>query len=125
MKVSELIECLNMFNKDADVLMFDDKSIPYQIKGVFIGNKDFNHIIIEPCEEQDMKNILSYPIGTLFLGREIKEWISYNLKNKTSHTKQARYLRKYLNVHDDENYMFERGEYVSSASYRKPIFVKI
>jgi len=34
-----------------------------------------------------MKNILSYQCGSTFTGKEIKEWIAYHLKNKTSHTR--------------------------------------
>ena len=43
-----------------------------------------------------MKNILSYQPGTSFSGQEILDWAEYQIKNKTSHYKQAlRVLRLY------------------------------
>lgn len=69
-----------------------------------------------------MKNILSYPVGTLFRGREIKEWIDYHMNHETSHTREAKHLQRYLSCQDDEIYVFKRGTYNSSASYNKPVF---
>lgn len=71
-----------------------------------------------------MKNILSYPVGTVFLGAEIKEWISYHLEHETSHTKEAKHMKKYLSVADDEEYVFTKGTYMSSTSWNKPMFEK-
>lgn len=36
-----------------------------------------------------MKNILSYKPGTVFSGQEILDWAHFQVKNKTSHRKQA------------------------------------
>lgn len=70
-----------------------------------------------------MKNILSYPIGTVFSGKTIKEWITYNLENETSHTKQAKQMKRFLNIDDDGDYMYVREAYPSSAG--KHLFVKV
>lgn len=70
-----------------------------------------------------MKNILSYPVGTVFSGKIIKEWITYNLGNETSHTKQAKQMKRFLNIDDDGDYMYVREVYPSSAG--KHLFVKV
>lgn len=70
-----------------------------------------------------MKNILSYNLGTCFTGKEIKDWIRFHLDNKTSHSKQASYLKKFLNLKDNKVYKLEKGYYFPSASYNKYIFI--
>lgn len=69
-----------------------------------------------------MKNILSYNLNTRFTGKEIKDWIRFHLNNKTSHTKQAYYLKKFLNLKDNKIYKLQKGDYRPSASYNKFIF---
>ncbi|MNV44000.1 hypothetical protein D3C71_1357400 [compost metagenome] len=51
-----------------------------------------------------MKNILSFKEGTPILGSEIKEWIVFNTTNKTSHSKTAKGLLKYLSISDSKLY---------------------
>ena len=51
-----------------------------------------------------MKNILSYKKWTPISGKEIKEWIRYNLENETSHSKTAKKMEKYLNIDDNTMY---------------------
>jgi hypothetical protein len=67
-----------------------------------------------------MKNILSYQLGTIFTGKEIKDWIIYHTQKETSsHAKEAWELAKYLNIRDNKLYRFLKGTYRSSASYGK------
>lgn len=42
-----------------------------------------------------MKNILSYKSGTIFTGKEINDWLDFNLTNKTGQQKQAIFLNKH------------------------------
>ena len=72
-----------------------------------------------------MKNILSYKLGSVFSGKEIKEWINYHLENKTSHTKQALYLKRFLNINDENHYMLYKDGYPSSETYNEYYFKKI
>lgn len=71
-----------------------------------------------------MKNIISYKIGTKFSGKEIKEWINYHINNKTSHTKQAQCMKKFLNLKDDEVYILCKENYSSCSSYGAYYFIK-
>lgn len=68
-----------------------------------------------------MKNILSYKLGTIFSGKEIKEWIKYHTENQTSKTDVAKKMVKYLDIADDEKYFLYKGNYRSSASYNEYI----
>lgn len=71
-----------------------------------------------------MKNILSYSLGTQFSGREIKDWITYHLDHQTSHTKQAKYLRRFLTVNDDDKYKLCKENYSSCGSCGEYMFVR-
>ena len=65
-----------------------------------------------------MKNILSYKLGTSFSGKEIKDWIRYNIENNTSHFKIAFKMRGYLETLDDDAvYVLYKDNYSSCASY--------
>ena len=72
-----------------------------------------------------MKNILSYKLGTIFSGREIKEWIKYHIENQTSKTNIAKRMMKYLNIADNEKYYLSKGNYLSSASFNEYIVVNL
>ena len=61
-----------------------------------------------------MKNILSYPLGTLFHGSEIKEWITYHLQHETSKTKICKRMEEYLNIDDEDLYYLIHGDKCSS-----------
>ena len=61
-----------------------------------------------------MKNLLSYQHGIKFTGREIKEWIQYQIDNKTSHYKEAMHMKKYDNITDDVLYCIDKGRYEAS-----------
>lgn len=51
-----------------------------------------------------MKNILSYQAGTIFSGREIKQWAFHHYLNHTSHERNAkRILNKFI-IKDDRYY---------------------
>lgn len=72
-----------------------------------------------------MKNILSYQCGSVFTGKEIKEWIAYHLKNKTGHTRHANYLKRFFSLKDDKLYYLCKNNYSSSASYGEYMFEKL
>lgn len=62
-----------------------------------------------------MRNILSITHGEWLTGKEIKEWIAYQLENKTSHKKEAEKMRSYLaTLVDDCLYSVFRGTYQSA-----------
>ena len=63
-----------------------------------------------------MKNILSYKSGTLFSGKEIKEWIRYQIENETSHYKEAVDMQRY-DVLDEARYYIYKGNYQASARH--------
>ena len=71
------------------------------------------------------KNILSYVGEHAFTGKEIKEWIIYNLKNNTSKTNVAHHMKKYLNIEDDELYVIVKNTYSSCAEYNKFELIKV
>ena len=71
------------------------------------------------------KNILSYVDGHAFTGKEIKEWIIYNSMHDTSKTEIANYMKKYLNIIDDELYVIVKNEYSSCAEYNKFEVVRV
>ena len=66
-----------------------------------------------------MKNILSYKLGTKFTGKEIKQWVDFQIKNKTSKYKVALQISKdsnFYNIKDDAYYMFYKGKYEESEN---------
>lgn len=75
-------------------------------------------------EKYDGLNILSYKPGTIFTGKEIKDWINWHLEHENSHKKVAKKLKKYLNIEDDLHYFLSKGDYRSSASYGQYIVVR-
>ena len=62
-----------------------------------------------------MQNILSFQPKTKIQGKIIKNWIKYHINNKTSHSKEASKMIKYLNISDNKHYYIKRGEYQASA----------
>lgn len=66
---------------------------------------------------EPQRNILSLKDGTLLLGSEIKEWISYNIENHTSHYSNAMHMQKYLNIVDDKKYCICKGNYQESERW--------
>lgn len=61
-----------------------------------------------------MRNILSLTHGEWLSGREIKDWISYQIENETSHMKEAEKMHSYLtSLQDDRFYSVHRGDYQS------------
>ena len=48
-----------------------------------------------------MRNILSYQYGAIFTGKEINEFIEYNINNNTSHKKDSIRLMKQFIFKDD------------------------
>ena len=62
-----------------------------------------------------MRNILSLTHGEWLSGREIKDWITFQIENKTSHMKEATKMRPYLDtLQDDRLYSVHRGNYQSA-----------
>ena len=72
-----------------------------------------------------VRNILSCKVGTIFKGKEIKEWIQYHLTNDTSKTRIAKQMIKYLNIEDMADYRLYRGTYESSASYKRYLVERV
>lgn len=69
-----------------------------------------------------MKNILSYKRGSLFSGKEILEWAYYQIKNNTSHKKQANMILKYFpNISPNHYYLIQtryEGTGTNEIKYR-------
>ena len=61
-----------------------------------------------------MQNILSFQSNTKIKGKIIKNWIQYNINNKTSHTREAIKMLKYLNINDNKYYYVRKGDYQAS-----------
>lgn len=73
-----------------------------------------------------IKNILSYN-GIPLLGKEIKEWIKFHTDNETSHTREAKYMLKFLNINDNLFYTVCKTEGTGSGekhSYFSVIKIK-
>ena len=51
-----------------------------------------------------MKNILSFLPGTPILGSDIRIWFEFHTKNKTSHTREATFMKNHYNNINDNNY---------------------
>lgn len=43
-----------------------------------------------------MRNIMSYPVGSQFSGKEILDWATYHVTNETSHKKEAGWILKHF-----------------------------
>lgn len=70
-----------------------------------------------------MKNILSYELGSLFTGKEIKEWILTNLNPNSSHFSVAKTLKPFLNLKDEKKYILAKENYSACATYHHYIFI--
>lgn len=70
------------------------------------------------------RNILSCVNGTVFTGKEIKNWINWHANHNTSKTKIAKRLLKYNDIDDTTLYTIEKGQYKSSNSYNKFVIVR-
>ena len=70
------------------------------------------------------RNILSCIRGTVFTGKEIKDWINWHVNNESSKSHIARQLAKYDNIDDDALYTIGKGDYRSSNSYNKFIIMR-
>lgn len=66
--------------------------------------------------KKTVRNILSCTRGTLFTGKEIKEWIDYHTNNETSKTKIANSLSKYTNINDTDLYAVRKDPYSESSN---------
>ena len=66
--------------------------------------------------KKTVRNILSCTRGTLFTGKEIKEWIDYHTNNETSKTKIANSLSKYTNINDTHLYAVRKDPYSKSSN---------
>lgn len=51
-----------------------------------------------------MRNIFSYQYGTIFTGKEINNFIEYNINNNTSHKKDSIRLMKQFIFKDECHY---------------------
>ena len=51
-----------------------------------------------------MRNIFSYQYGTIFTGKEINDFINYNIDNNTSHKKDSIRLMKQFIFKDNYCY---------------------
>lgn len=59
-----------------------------------------------------MKNLLTYKIGSVFTGKEIKEWIQFQLDNDTAYKKYAQEMTNYSSLlEDDKKYKLIHGIY--------------
>lgn len=72
-----------------------------------------------------MRNLLSYGVGAIFTGKEIKTWIKANLSPDSSHFKVAKTLTPFLNLKDNTNYILAKENYSSCANYNHYIFLKV
>ena len=75
-----------------------------------------------------MKNILSYKENTPILGKDMKDWIQYNFENKTSHYREAKFMSKYLETLNDNEYytimLSYEGTSCGSRIRHRPLIVK-
>ena len=59
-----------------------------------------------------MKELLTYKLGSILKGKEIKEWIQFQLDNDTAYKKYAKEMTNYLSIlEDDKNYKLIHGIY--------------
>lgn len=76
-------------------------------------------------------NILSYPEGTIFTGKQILDFINYHTENKTGKTRIANYMkRKFSKVKPDKEYKVFRHwskeyDYWSCKVVDKPILLRV
>ena len=63
-----------------------------------------------------MRNILSYQYGAIFTGKEINEFIEYNINNNTSHKKDSIRLMKQFIFKDDCCYCSYPGRVYEHSS---------
>ena len=51
-----------------------------------------------------MRNILNYRYGTLFTGKEIKDWCQDQVENSRDHKKEAKYIISHYGLIDNVLY---------------------
>lgn len=57
-----------------------------------------------------MKNVLSYQPGSIFSGKELNDFFSYAIENKTSKAKIAMKYVGHFQFKDNRLYQMERGK---------------
>lgn len=75
-----------------------------------------------------MRNILSYEENIHFTGKEIKDWIVFQIANQTSHLNQALYMQRFMKVKDDRKYIIRiqnHYEHHQTRLTRKPRVYRI
>ena len=76
-----------------------------------------------------IKNILSFLPGTPILGSEIRAWFNYHSENLTSHSKEARFMKKRFDNLNDNYYYRVILAYENSGCgnivKHKPLIVKV
>ena len=62
-----------------------------------------------------MKNILSYQPGSIFTGKELNDFFSYAIENKTSKAKIAMKYIDHFRFKNNRLYQMERGKMYDSG----------
>ena len=62
-----------------------------------------------------MKNILSYQPGSVFTGKELNDFFSYAIENKTSKAKIAMKYIDHFRFKNNRLYQMERGKMYDSG----------
>ena len=62
-----------------------------------------------------MKNILSYQPGSVFSGKELNDFFSHAIENKTSKAKIAKKYVGHFRFKDNRLYQMERGKMYDSG----------
>ena len=63
-----------------------------------------------------MKNILSYQPGSVFTGKELNDFFSHAIENKTSKAKIAKKYVEHFRFKDNRLYQMRRGKMRDSGS---------
>lgn len=71
------------------------------------------------------RNIISYKLGSVFTGKEIREWIEFHTTHKTSKSKVAKTMKKYMNLDYNKEYRITKNTYRSCGSSKKCQFIVI
>ena len=71
-----------------------------------------------------MKNILSYQPGSVFTGKELNDFFSHAIENKTSKAKIAKKYVEHFRFKDNRLYQMWRGKMHDSGP-ECPMFVRV
>ena len=65
------------------------------------------------------KNILSYKSYTIFTGKEINDWIQYQIEHETSKARIAQKMQRHFTIKNDGRYRIIKNKEPNTAHFNE------